>query len=165
MKQHQPKVVVAAKGVVPRQPVHQYRWLLRQHRHRLRHLLLVGTHHALGVDDGFGQFGRATGEQELDDRVWSGGLHRCVNLWRDLRGQQVGKCSDGAAIQLARAQYHFDVARNGRMDGLGIAHAVSGKHKSGRGGFEHVAQLVKVLTDQRIRRRHRYKRHASEHAA
>ena len=55
----QAHIVVAAKGVVPRQPVNQHRWLFGQQGHGLAHLLLVGAPHALGVDHPFGQLGRA----------------------------------------------------------------------------------------------------------
>ena len=51
------EVMVAAERVVPRQPVDQHKVLLGQDRHRLRHLLLVGAPHAVGVDDGLGQLG------------------------------------------------------------------------------------------------------------
>ena len=52
--EHHAKVMVAAKGVVPRQPVDQDRRCFSQHGHRLRHLLLVGAPHTLGVDHRFG---------------------------------------------------------------------------------------------------------------
>ena len=52
--EHHAKVMVAAKGVVPRQPVNQDRGCFSQDGHRLRHLLLVGAPHALGVDHRFG---------------------------------------------------------------------------------------------------------------
>jgi hypothetical protein len=71
--------VVAAEGVVPRQPVHQHRRPVQQHRHRLAHLLLVGAPHAVRVDHRLGQLGRARGEQELGDGVGAGGLHRGVD--------------------------------------------------------------------------------------
>ena len=57
VKQRQTNVVVAAKRVVPRQPIHQHRWRFAQHRHGLPHLLLVGAPHAVRVDDAFGQVG------------------------------------------------------------------------------------------------------------
>ena len=62
MKHHHAKVVVAAKGVIPRQPIDQDQGRFSQHRHGLHHLLLVGAPQTLSVDHGFGHFGRAAGE-------------------------------------------------------------------------------------------------------
>ena len=52
MKHHHAKVVIATKGMVPWQPIHQDQGLFSQDGHGLRHLLLVGTPQALRVDDG-----------------------------------------------------------------------------------------------------------------
>ena len=74
------EVVVAAKGVVPGQPIDQHQLLFSQDGHGLRHLLLVGAPQAVGVDDGFGQLGGAAGEQKLGNGVRAcrghGRIHR-----------------------------------------------------------------------------------------
>jgi len=76
VEQHHAKVVVAAKGVVPGQPVDQHQRFFCQHGHGLTHSLLVGAPQPLRVDDGFGQLGGAAGEQKLDDGVGAGGGNR-----------------------------------------------------------------------------------------
>ena len=75
MKHHHAKVVIATKGMVPRQPVHQDQGLFSQDGHGLGHLLLVGTPQPLRVDHGFGQLGRTTGEQELHNGVGACGRY------------------------------------------------------------------------------------------
>ena len=79
--QRQAKIMVAAKGVVPRQPVHQHGRLFGQAGHRLGHLLLVGANHALRVNHGFGQLGRTTGEEKFNYRVAIGSVHGARDLW------------------------------------------------------------------------------------
>ena len=69
VEQRQPDIVVAAKGVIPRQPVDDHRRLVLQEGQRLAQHHLVGADHALGVDDGLGIAGRARGQQEFRDGV------------------------------------------------------------------------------------------------
>ena len=62
MVKREAHIVVATKGMVPRQPIHQHRRFLSQHRHGLQHLLLVGAPHAVRVDHALGHIGRTRGE-------------------------------------------------------------------------------------------------------
>ena len=57
MSEHHIEIVVAAEGMVPGKPVHDYRRLIIQKRPGLSPRLDVGTKHPLGVDDGFGVSG------------------------------------------------------------------------------------------------------------
>ena len=67
--EHQAEVVVAAGGVVPRQPVADDRRLVGQKRqHRADHLL-VGAQHPLRVDHALRPSRRSRGEEHLGDRV------------------------------------------------------------------------------------------------
>ena len=67
--QRQPDIVVAAKGVIPRQPVDDDGRLVLQERHGLADHHLIGADHPLGVDDRLGIAGRARGQQEFCDRI------------------------------------------------------------------------------------------------
>ena len=67
--ERQPDIVVAAKGVIPGQPVDNHRRLVLEEGERFAQHHLVGADHALGVDDGLGIAGRARCQQELCDRV------------------------------------------------------------------------------------------------
>ena len=165
MKQHHAKVVVAAKGMVPWQPVHQYRRHLAQHRHGLGHLLLVGAEHALGVDHCLGQFGRAAGEQKLHDGVRPRRLHGGINGSARRCRCEIIKACGGTPFDMANGKYQLNGRIHRGLDGFGITTGIGCKHQPRRHRGEHVPQLVVVLTDQRIWRRGRYKRHARQHAA
>ena len=167
--QHHAEVVVAAEGVVPGQPVDQHRALLGQDRHRLSHLLLVGAPHAVGVDDGLGQLGRAAGEQELDDGVGRGGLLGGIDGGRGFGGQQFGQRRAGTAAKrcvIGVARQH-DFAAGGCHGGnrRAIARAVLGPDQARRQRVDDVAQLAVVLADGRIRGRGGRIRHAGVQAA
>ena len=152
MVQHHAHVVVAAEGVVPGKPVHQDGWCLGQHRHGLRHLLLVGAPQALGVDDGLGQLGRAAGEEELGDGVRASGGHGGVHGGGGCGGDQIGKVGDAAAFQFTAGQHHFNVRIHCGMDGFAVARCIGCKHQAGCHGAYHVLELVKVLAHQRVGR-------------
>ena len=73
-------VVIAAEGVIPRQPVAQHRRLVREQRqHRPDHLL-VRAEHPLRVDDAFRPAGRSGGVEHLCDRVGADAGVRVVDL-------------------------------------------------------------------------------------
>ena len=111
-------VVVAAEGVVPRQPVHQHRRLVRQEGAALAQHLLVGAPHAVRVDHALGLLGRARGEQELGDRVRArlrvrggerrrrAGVAAGRSKRRTVRPSGISPCS----------QHHGRVGRHGRGD-------------------------------------------------
>ena len=69
IEQRQPDIVIAAEGVVPRQPVDDDRRLVLQEGQRVADHHLVGADHALGVDDRLRIAGRARGQQEFRDGV------------------------------------------------------------------------------------------------
>ena len=51
VSQNQIEIVVAAEGVIPGQPIDQYRRATSNERPDLSDCLLVGTHHPLRIDD------------------------------------------------------------------------------------------------------------------
>src|ERR1700757_5276496 len=61
------EIAIAARAMVPRRPIHHYRWFLCQKRRYLALDLRVGTDHAMRIDNGFGNAGRAGGEEKLGD--------------------------------------------------------------------------------------------------
>ena len=149
--EHHADVVIATEGVVPRQPVDQHQLFFGQHRHGLRHLLLVGAPQALRVDDGLGHLGRAAGEQKLDNGVWAGGGNGGV----DSRGcnccAQALERGDLAAIQSALDHNDFHVPFNRGGNGFGVA-GVRRKDQARRHCLEHMFELVVVHADERVGR-------------
>ena len=159
-------VVVAAEGVVPRQPVDQHRRLLGQRREALADHLLVRAQHALGVDHALGQLGRARREQELGDRVGADPRVRRVD----------GRRSPRSASRLGERRRRAAVERRLRSSTTGVSAGTTAaialrvrrparEHQARREQAEDVAQLAVVLRDQRVRRRDRRVRHAGEHRA
>ena len=146
MKDHHAKVVVAAKGMVPGQPVHQDQRRFGQDGHGLGHLLLVGAPQTLRVDHRFGQLGRATGEQEFDNRVGACGCNGGINLRSGRCTAQAFKSGDLFALHATFVHHNFHVIGNGSSDGLCIAR-IAGKHQTWRDGAQHVFELVVVLAD------------------
>ena len=155
MLQRDADVVVAAKGVVPRQPVDQHGWSFGQYRQRQRDLLQIGAPHTLGVDDGLGQFGGAAGEQKLDDGAWACGMHRSIHLGGGGGGTQVGKRGGGAAFDAALVQHHFHAVVQRGLQRLAKTGPVGGIHQAGGQRADHVAQFVVVLAGGGIGRCHR----------
>ena len=165
MLQREAEVVVAAKGVVPRQPVHQHGRGFGQHGQRQRDLLQVGAPHALGVDDRLGHLGGAAGEQKLHDGAGAGGVHGRIHR---RGGGGVAQALEGAglaALQRALGEDHFDISRHGGRNGLAVARAIGGKHQARRQGVDDVAQLVVVLAHGGVGGRHRAVGHPGVHAA
>ena len=70
------RVMAAAEGVIPRQPVDQHRRHVRELRKRFEQHLLVAAQHAVRGRHGLRQFGRARREQKLGDGVRA---HRRLN--------------------------------------------------------------------------------------
>jgi hypothetical protein len=163
--QHDAHVVVAAEGVVPRQPVDQHRRLLAERGNRLPQLLLVGAPHAVRVDHRLGHLGGARGEEKLGDGVRPGGAHRGVDGRCCGRGGECVQAGGGAAFELAFGEDDFGVGRHHGLDGAGIARGVGGEHEAGRERLQHVAQLFEVLAHQGVGRRHGAIRHAGIEAA
>ena len=74
----------------------------------------------------------------------------------------VAACADHA---VGLAQHHLHVGGHHGLNGAGKPRPVGREHQAGREGVQHMAQLVEVLADQRIRRRDSAKRHARVHGA
>ena len=163
--EREPDVVVTAESVVPRQPIHQHRRRLGQHRHGLQHLLLVGAPHAVRVDHAFGHIGRARGEQKFHHRVRPGGLHGDVYRWGVGRFQQVGKTRVCSAFNVAVAQHDFYIFRHTGFHRCAVAVGVHGHHHAGRERAHDVFEFVVVFADGGIRGRHRAMRDAHHHAS
>ncbi|MNP10124.1 hypothetical protein D3C76_1022620 [compost metagenome] len=143
--QHDAKVVAAAEGVVPRQPVHQHRRLFSEHREGLQQHLLVGAQHALGGDDRLGQLGGAGGEEELGDGVGPGGGKRRIGWCKVARLQQAVEAQVPAAGGLAAHAHHrhrwVQHGVEGTLERLGVG----GEHQPRRQYLAHMPQLGKVL--------------------
>ena len=75
MVEHEEEIMVAAKGVIPRRPIHQHRRNVKHTGLGLRNLLLIGADHALRVDHRFWKLGGAAGEEEFHHGVAVRGLH------------------------------------------------------------------------------------------
>ena len=146
MKHHHAKVVIATKGMVPWQPVHQHQRRLSQHRHRLRHLLLVGAPQTLSVDYRFRQLGGATGEQELCNGVGASGCDGRIHLRCCRCAAQGFKCCNLFAFYATFVHHNFHVAGNCGRNGFGIPR-VTGKNQTRRHGAQHVLEFVVVLAD------------------
>ena len=152
--------MVAAEGVVPRQPVHQHRRLLGQHRHALAHHLLVGAPHAVRVDDGLGQLGRARGEQELGDRVGADRVHGRVDRAASARSR-AGRRTAWPRGRRARLRARTTASSPApRRRSPCRSAAPLANTSPGVSVAEDVAQLAVVLGDERIGRRDRRERHA-----
>ena len=89
-----PEVVVAAEGVIPRQPVAQHRRVL-EHRHDGSNHGLVGAEHALGVDHALRPAGRSRRVENLGDGVRRDGRVRVVYGAGRRRRQQLGEARRG----------------------------------------------------------------------
>ena len=157
--QRQTNVLVATKGVVPRQPVHQHGRAFDHVGHGLCNLLLVGAPHAVGVDDGLGQLGRARGKQKFGDGVRPRGLHGRIGLGCGLRGQQIGHQRMRRRIRRTFAINHFAARRQHGPHGLVVACGIAGKDQARGQRIHHMAQLGVVGADQRVRGRGRAVRH------
>ncbi|MNH08772.1 hypothetical protein D3C79_682040 [compost metagenome] len=161
--QHDAKVVAAAKGVVPRQPVHQHRRLFSEHREGLQQHLLVGAEHALGSDHRLGQFGGARREEELGDGVGPGGGKRCIASSGIAGLQQAVEAKVPTPRRFAaHADHGYRRIKHG-IEGAQKRLSIGGEHQPGGQHLAHMPQLGKVLRQQRIGRRYRAIRDASIH--
>ena len=151
MKHHHAKVMVAAKGVIPRQPIHQNQGRFSQHWHGLHHLLLIGAPQTLRVDHGFGHFGGTTREQEFHNGVGASCSDGCIHLRGGGCLAQGFERSDLLAFYATLVHDNFHVAGNSGRNGFGIA-CIAGKHHAWRDRAQHMFELVVVLADERVGR-------------
>ena len=147
--QNHAHIVVAAKGVIPRQPINEGQWYLGEHWHGLGHLLLVGAPHFLGVDHGFGQFGGARGEQKFNDGLWPRLGISVVNLGARFRMPDLFKAGVGPA-EVALGDHNLCVCGNGTQDGLFIGLSIPGKDQPWGDGLDDVVEFVVAFTEGRV---------------
>lgn len=155
MVQHDAEVVVAARGMVPGQPVNQHRRRCPQRRRRLREHLLVAAEHALGVDDRLGLPGGAGGQEEFRDRIRADGRVRLLHRGGGWRCFQFGK---------PVSRHDFGARGNRRRDCFREAPAVSSEHEPRRKQPDDIPQLGEVGRNERVGRRHRHIGDAHVHA-
>ena len=158
--ERQPDIVVAAKGVIPRQPVDDDRRLVLQERQRLAQHHLVGADHALGVDDGLGIAGRARGQQEFCDGVGTDGVMRRIEPRMLRRRQQIGQQRHLAARHRAARRRDLGPKRNVGRQRIGKFAGVVGEDEARRQQLHQKAELAVVPRHQRIGRRYRAERNA-----
>ena len=130
MAQHHGEVVVAAEGVIPRQPIDEGQRLLGEERPHLQRLLLVRGQHAVRVDHALGQAGRAGGEENFRDRVRAdrgGGL---VHAGAGLRAREIVE-QRRAEIGAVAARDDFGVAAD-RSERLGERRGIGHVDQAGR---------------------------------
>ena len=163
VEQHEPEIVIAAKGVIPRQPVDDDRRLLLQKSQGLAKHDLVGAQHPLRVDDGLGIAGRARRQQEFDDRIRTDAPMRLIETRIQRRGQQIGKLCYGTAGQRAAGGHDFDFLGNVGLQRGGELIGVIDEDQSRRQKLHQIRKLAVIPGDQRIGRRHRAERHARHH--
>ena len=155
---------VRREGVVPGQPVADYRRLVVQERPDLADLGQRRTHQPLGVDYALGHARAARGQQDLADAV-------------------ARHCGVGAFDRLARRAGQQVVERDGAGDGLDIPRRDDGRiglhclqrrperrrildiDQARREAVADMADLGEILRHERIGRRHRHRRDADLHRA
>ena len=171
IEQRQPDIVIAAEGVIPRQPVDDHRRLVLQERQRLAQHHLIGADHALGVDDGLGIAGRARGQQEFCDGVRADRVMRCIEARMFRRRQQIGQQRHVAAGH--RAARGRDLGSRGHVgqQRIGELRGVVGEHQARRQQLHQEAELAVIAstpanrpaTPDRTECRHRARRTRPAH--
>ena len=162
VEQRQPDIVVAAEGVIPRQPVDDDGRLVLQERQRLAQHHLVGADHPLGVDDRLGIAGRARGQQEFCDGIGTDGLdarHRgrgCTGVAMQI-GEHRHVAAGHARHRTPRSRFRAGTLACQR---IGEFVGVVGEHQAGRQQLHQIGELAVILRHQRIGRRHRTERNA-----
>ena len=155
--------MIAAEGVVPRQPVDDHRRLVVDKGKAGADHRLVGAQHQLGVDDAFGLAGRAGGEQDFGDRVGTGLGMRRFDRRRRLR---VGQCCEECRWPLVRRicrDRDFDAGRHRGGDGAGESGAVGREDEARLKNLDDGFELAEILRQQRIRHRDRRVGNADMH--
>ena len=150
--QHHAKVMVAAKGVAPRQPIDQHQFAVGDRRHGLCHLALVGAPHALGNDHRLGHLGRAGGEHEFGEGRWRDGGKRGIDSRRGLGRQKSVKTAQRPRIALVPCyggECNLTVRRHGGANGFAVA-CVAGEHQAGRQRGQHMLELAVVAADEGV---------------
>lgn len=147
--------MIAAKGVIPRQPVDNDRWLVLQKGEGLVDHHLVGADHALGVDDGLRVTSRARGQQEFCDRVGTDRVMGRSEVRMLGRGEQIGQPRDVTSRHAATRSHDLGFGGNAGGKRKSKFIGVIGVDQSGRQQLHHESELAIVFRDQRIGRRDR----------
>ena len=161
--EHQAEIVVAAEGVVPRQPVDDHRRLVGDEGQARADHRLVRAQHALGVDDALGIAGRAGGEQDFRHRVGTDLGVRCVDRGGRLGREQIGEQRGRPAAGRIGGDHDLDVGRHGGVDGARERLAVGGEHQARRQDLDDRLELAEVARHQRVGHRDRRIGHADHH--
>ncbi len=163
--QHHIDIVIAAERVVPRQPVDRHRRMILEEGPDLRHALLVGTQHALGIDHTLWLPGGARRKQEFGDRVRPDLGRRLVNSCRRRDREKV--IERGHLHPIGRVLRDDDLRAPpiNAAERLGEFGTILHKYQAGGHHAQDIFQLAEILRHQRIRRRHRGHRHAHVHGA
>ena len=161
--QHHVEHVVAAEGMVPRQPVDQHRRLVGVEQPALPRLLLVGAEHALRVDHPLGHAGRARGEEILGHRVRADGgegqVHRIGVAFAV--AEQIVETVSRDAIWRIGGRHHVDPVERQRVQHRREGSAVFDIDHAGPYQGHDVMHLGEVLAHQGIGRR--YRGHGNAH--
>ena len=153
--QHEVEIVIAAEGVVPRQPVDDHRRLVGDEGEAAADHRLVGAQHQLGVDDAFGLAGRAGGEQDFGDGVGSDFGMRRFDRRRRLRARQFREQRRRPIARRICGDRDFDAGRHRGGDGAGEGGAVGGEDEAGLKNLDDGFELAEILRQQRVRHRDR----------
>ena len=153
--QHEVEIVIAAEGVVPRQPVDDHRRLVGDEGEAAADHRLVGAQHQLGVDDAFGLAGRAGGEQDFGDGVGRDFGMRRFDRRRRLCARQVCEQRRRPIARRICRDRDFDAGRHRGGDGAGEGGAVRGKDEAGLKNLDDGFELAEILRQQRVRHRDR----------
>ncbi len=104
--------MVAAKRVIPRQPIDEDRRLILQERHGFANHDLVGAQHPLSVDDRLGVTRGAGRQQEFHDGVPTHRAMHRVEIRMQRGSHQIGKPRHRPARQGATGSHDLDFLRN-----------------------------------------------------
>ena len=163
--QHHVEIVVAAEGVVPRQPVDQHRRVVLEECPGRRRALLVGAQHALGVDHALGLAGGAGGEQDLGQRVGPDAGERLLHRRRRPHLGEGRERRHSRGAEAAAAGDDLEPRRADRLQRLGVAVGLVDVDEARLDQAEDVAELAEVLRQPRVGRRHRHHGDADVHGA
>ena len=158
------EVVIAAEGVVPRQPVTEHWRLVAEERLRLEDHLLVRAEHLLRVDDPFRRAGRSRREQDFCHRLGSNAPARFIDGGGRRRRAQFSKgCEQCRYVARREHRHHFRVRAHDRAEGRRKRLRIGDEHQLGIERRADRPQRQVLARGQRIRGRERRIRLADQH--
>ena len=143
--QRQPDVVIAAKGVIPRQPVDDHRRLVLQEGHGFADHHLVGADHALGIDDRLGIAGRARGQKKFCDGVRPDRVMRGIEARMQRRRHQIGEQGHITPGQRAIGSGDLGAGWNVGFERIGEFVGVVDKDQARRQQLHQIGKLAVVF--------------------